>query len=50
MLWKRDFGSEYLEVCPALSPRSYGFLWQHELPLFDDLNWWVFEKPGVAGG
>jgi spore coat polysaccharide biosynthesis protein SpsF len=50
MLWKRDFGSAYLEVCPALSPRAYGFLWQRELPLFDNLNWWVFEKPGVAGG
>jgi pseudaminic acid biosynthesis-associated methylase len=50
MLWKRDFGSQYLDVCPGLSPRAYGFLWQHELPLFDNLNWWVFEKPGVAGG
>ncbi len=49
MLWKRDFGAEYLEVCPDLRTLAYGFLWQRELPLFDDLNWWVFEKQGAAG-
>jgi spore coat polysaccharide biosynthesis protein SpsF len=49
MLWKRDFGKAYLEACPALRARSYGFLWQEELPLFDNLNWWVFDKAGRAG-
>lgn len=44
LLWKRDFGSFYLDTVPGLKVRSYGFLWQRELPLFDDLNWWVFEK------
>ena len=50
MLWKRDFGREYLEVCPELRVRSYGFLWAQELPNYDDLNWWVFEKPDAPAG
>lgn len=44
MLWKRDFGSAYLELAPELQVQSYGFLWQHELPTYDDLNWWLFRK------
>ena len=48
MLWKRDFGRAYLATCPELRTRAYGFLWQEELPLFDDLNWWLFEKPGAG--
>lgn len=44
LLWKRDFGKAYLDTCPALRPRQYGFLWQTEFPHFDDLNWWMFEK------
>jgi pseudaminic acid biosynthesis-associated methylase len=44
MLWKRDFGLAYLENCPGLKPRHYGFLWQTEFPHFDDLNWWLLEK------
>jgi pseudaminic acid biosynthesis-associated methylase len=44
LLWKRDFGSAYLETCAALRPRQYGFLWQTEFPHFDNLNWWMFEK------
>jgi pseudaminic acid biosynthesis-associated methylase len=44
MLWKRDFGQDYLEHCPNLDVRKYGFVWQREFPIFDDLNWWVFEK------
>jgi pseudaminic acid biosynthesis-associated methylase len=44
LLWKRDFGSAYLENCPDLKVRHYGFLWQAEFPHFDDLNWWLFEK------
>ena len=48
MLWKRDFGRAYLATCPELRTRAYGFLWQEELPLFDDLNWWLFEKAPAA--
>jgi pseudaminic acid biosynthesis-associated methylase len=44
MLWKRDFGAEYLRLYPKLRTRAYGFLWQHEFPHFDNLNWWMFEK------
>jgi pseudaminic acid biosynthesis-associated methylase len=44
LLWKRDFGSAYLENCPDLKVRHYGFLWQAEFPHFDNLNWWLFEK------
>jgi len=44
LLWKRDFGSLFMDVVPNLTVRSYGFLWQRELPHFDNLNWWVFEK------
>jgi pseudaminic acid biosynthesis-associated methylase len=48
MLWKRDFGRAYLEHCPELTVLRYGFIWQHEFPNFDDLNWWVFEKSTAA--
>lgn len=44
LLWKRDFGRMYLETCPELSVLTYGFIWQEELPHFDNLNWWLFEK------
>jgi pseudaminic acid biosynthesis-associated methylase len=48
MLWKRDFGREYLQTCPELRVRSYGFVWQEEFQLFDNLNWWVFEKSSAG--
>ena len=44
LLFKRDFGSFYLDRFPNLKCVSYGFLWQHEFHIFDNLNWWVFEK------
>jgi len=44
LLWKRDFGQAYLDNCPVLKSKSYGFLWQAEFPHFDNLNWWLFEK------
>ena len=46
MLWKRDFGQMYLDTCPGLKVRSYGFIWQAEFPHYDNLNWWLFEKAG----
>ena len=48
LLWKRDFGRAYLETCADLRTRAYGFVWQTEFPHFDNLNWWVFEKPGSS--
>lgn len=45
LLWKRDFGAAYLETVPGLTVVDYGFLWQVELPTFDDLNWWLFQIP-----
>lgn len=44
LLWKRDFGRDYLQHCSNLRVRDYGFIWQAEFPHFDDLNWWIFEK------
>ena len=48
LLWKRDFGRAYLEAAPYLSVVSYGFLWQREFWDFDDLNWFLFEKPPLT--
>lgn len=44
LLFKRDFGGEYLDRFPDLKCIRYGFLWQKEFKIFDDLNWWLFIK------
>ncbi len=44
LLFKRDFGAFYLDQYPQLKIRDYGFLWKRELPVFDNVNWWLFEK------
>lgn len=44
LLYKRDFGAYYLDRFPQLRVVNYGFLWQREFPIFDNLNWWVFAK------
>lgn len=44
LLFKRDFGAFYLDRFPKLKCLDYGFLWQRELPIFDNLHWWLFEK------
>lgn len=44
LLFKRDFGAFYLDRHPSLQIVDYGFLWQREFKIFDDLNWWLFEK------
>jgi pseudaminic acid biosynthesis-associated methylase len=44
LLFKRDFGGFYLDRFPQLKWVNYGFLWQREFPIFDNLNWWLFEK------
>lgn len=50
LLWKRDFGALYLDTCPELAARDYGFLWRREFPHFDNLNWWLFEKTTLEQG
>jgi pseudaminic acid biosynthesis-associated methylase len=47
LLFKRDFGTFYQDRYPHLQCLNYGFLWKRELPVFDNLNWWLFEKPEV---
>lgn len=43
-LFKRDFGAYYIERFPTMKCVNYGFLWQEEFRIFDNLNWWLFEK------
>lgn len=44
LLFKRDFGEFYLTRVPTLQVIDYGFLWEQEFKIFDDINWWLFEK------
>lgn len=44
LLWKRDFGSFYMDTFPDLRLVSYGFEWKPVTKL-DNLTWWLFEKP-----
>jgi pseudaminic acid biosynthesis-associated methylase len=44
LLFKRDFGDFYLDRFQDLVCLDYGFLWQRELRIFDNLNWWLFKK------
>ncbi len=46
LLFKRDFGAFYLERYSNLKWIDYGFLWEQEFNVFDNLNWWLFEKSG----
>jgi len=43
MLWKRDFGSFWMEQHPDLKLRDYGFFWRRATGL-DNLTWWLWEK------
>ncbi len=44
LLFKRDFGSFYLDRFPGLKWIKYGFIWQREFSIFDNLTWWLFKK------
>lgn len=44
VLFKRDFGAEWLQLFPTLRPVAYGFEWKQVTGL-DNLTWWLFEKP-----
>lgn len=43
MLWKRDFGSFWMEQHPDLKLLDYGFFWKRATGL-DNLTWWLWEK------
>ena len=43
MLWKRDFGSFWMEQHPDLKLLDYGFFWRRATGL-DNLTWWLWEK------
>ena len=43
VLFKRDFGSEWLDLFPSLRPVAYGFEWRRVTGL-DNLTWWLFES------
>jgi pseudaminic acid biosynthesis-associated methylase len=47
VLFKRDFGSEWLDLFPDLRPISWGFEWKRITGL-DNLTWWIFEIPASA--
>ena len=47
LLWKLDYGAEFLAAHPDLLVVDYGFLWSKRTA-FDDLNWWLLQKPEVA--
>jgi pseudaminic acid biosynthesis-associated methylase len=42
-LFKRDFGSLWLDSFPDLRTVAYGFAWKRVTGL-DNLTWWLFEK------
>lgn len=46
-LFKRDFGSFWLDQFPDLRIVDYGFFWRRATGL-DDLTWWLFEKAPAA--
>lgn len=43
LLFKRDFGTLWLETFPDLRVRDYGFFWRAVTGV-DNLNWWLLEK------
>jgi pseudaminic acid biosynthesis-associated methylase len=44
-LFKRDYGKDFMQAVPDLSLVSTGFLGSDEG--WDDVTWWLFEKPGM---
>jgi len=42
LLFKRDFGSYYLDNFPKLKLIDYGFSWK-KVTGMDNLTWWIFE-------
>jgi pseudaminic acid biosynthesis-associated methylase len=44
MLWRRDYGSMWLDLFPDLKTVGYGFAWKKATGL-DNVHWFLFEKP-----
>lgn len=44
-LFRRDYGSIYKQLAPSLSLAESGFLPRSAASTWDDLTWWIFEKP-----
>ena len=43
LLFKRDYGSAFLDKYPKLKLIDYGFFWKR-VTLQDNVNWWLFKK------
>lgn len=43
-LWKRDFGSDMLDLYPTLKVVDYGWHWSRDPHPQDDITWWLLEK------
>ena len=43
LLFKRDYGSAFLDRYPELKLIDYGFFWKR-VTLQDNVNWWLFKK------
>jgi pseudaminic acid biosynthesis-associated methylase len=48
-LFKRDFGTDYERLSPKLKRLAAGFLSRDD-GTWDDVTWWLFEKPAPATG
>jgi len=44
MLFKRDYGSIFMDLFPDLELLDYGFFWKRITDL-DNVNYWLFRKP-----
>jgi pseudaminic acid biosynthesis-associated methylase len=44
LLFKRDYGENWLRLFPDLEPVAQGFFWKRTTGL-DNLTWWLFRKP-----
>lgn len=47
LLFKRDYGSMYMDMFPDLKLLDYGFFWKRVVPCQDNTTWWLFEKNGA---
>ncbi len=47
LLFKMDYGAFYLDNYSNLKCIDFGFFWQRELKVFDNLNWWLFIKVDI---
>lgn len=44
LLFKRDYGSLYMDMFPDLKLLDYGFFWKRIETSQDNTTWWLFEK------